>query len=535
METTNACKLPCVVQIGFAGSRDLFPGVADPKALYGEVERFLLDRFARLRDELGLGHHHFFCGISQVAIGADFAFSRACRALEIPQRIFLAQSRDAYLNAISPNGAPDFGEAQIAEALALLESPHIIQERVVSESPDRRERFRDAIMETLRVSDLVVCVMPADTQSPSGRGGTNDLLEVAELRGKPALEIRVGTKDGQATFTETWHGLEKFHRPEPPADFAAVECSTSPLPDSAAFLGTLKEFAGEHAKKRKRLFSFLILAIVGLHVFATVLATGALALHGEGVNKQIHGHEIARAFLVAELVCLFAGMMIHRQFHHSAPARVWAESRLVAEIIRSVVQLRAYPLYLGHLFALPFPHQIRPLLRTINVLHLRSTRGQTPTDWKTVRDHYVVHRLNDQLEFYRRDIERLTHRVAQAKTAFWFFAILAFLFTSVKLALSIFVPEDDHSLDLWLPAFGLFAVVFPVLAVAVMSWSIAMSYEGRLHTYAETHRFLNGAHRVNLETAQTKAEFEHLLVETELRLLGETLNWYYRQSFAEVG
>jgi hypothetical protein len=97
--TRSTSSLPCIIQVGFAGSRHLFDDSlerTDIQALERELETQLTDRLQSLKDELGLGPNYHFCGISQVAIGADLIFSRACRALDMPQRVFLPQHEDAY-------------------------------------------------------------------------------------------------------------------------------------------------------------------------------------------------------------------------------------------------------------------------------------------------------------------------------------------------------------------------------------------------------------------------------------------------------
>src|SRR5271170_2188760 len=87
--------LPLVVQLSFAGSRmlvdfDRHPHV-DRAAFERGVQRLLRERIERLRIELKLTERHFWCGISQIAIGGDTVFTRVCQELEIPQRIYLPQ------------------------------------------------------------------------------------------------------------------------------------------------------------------------------------------------------------------------------------------------------------------------------------------------------------------------------------------------------------------------------------------------------------------------------------------------------------
>ena len=61
----------------------------------------------------------------------------------------------------------------------------------------------------------------------------------------------------------------------------------------------------------------------------------------------------------------------------------------------------------------------------------------------------------------------------------------------------------------------------------------AFDIEARLHTSREMLEFL-GPHKDLLATAPTEREYRRLLIETESRLLGETVNWYARRSFMGV-
>ncbi|KAA3593401.1 MAG: hypothetical protein D8M57_00900 [Candidatus Scalindua sp. AMX11] len=60
------------------------------------LEQLVL-QLKKLIKTLKLGEQHFFCGISQIAIGSDMLFVKACQAIkdeEIPHRLFLPQHLD---------------------------------------------------------------------------------------------------------------------------------------------------------------------------------------------------------------------------------------------------------------------------------------------------------------------------------------------------------------------------------------------------------------------------------------------------------
>ena len=222
MTTTPAASpaLQCTVTLGFAGSRQLLDQAPADGTELVQIQKFLTDQLKGLPDALRLSNAHFLCGLSQIAIGADMLFTRACRDLDIPQWIVLPQPRDEFLNAKSSSGTPDFTEQERMEAMTLLDSPHIIHEQVVSNGPDRASRFEDTNLEIVRRSDVVVCLLHADGQRKAGR--TEDMLDLAKNRGRPTLEIRIGRTEGKLEIVPTWHNLTAYIPPKLPTERQGV-------------------------------------------------------------------------------------------------------------------------------------------------------------------------------------------------------------------------------------------------------------------------------------------------------------------------
>lgn len=190
-------RIPLVVQLGFAGSRYLVDKTAHPDLDEAEFHAQVLEHLVSMMQEmprtLGLSERHFFCGVSQIAIGADTIFTRACMRLSIRQRIFLPQRCEAYLAAVSENGERDFTGAQVAVAEELLRSTHIIEDRVVSQSPRRSEQFEDVNLELVGVSDVLTALRRADAEGKPG--GTMDLIERA--RAAQAAAGNHGGREGR--------------------------------------------------------------------------------------------------------------------------------------------------------------------------------------------------------------------------------------------------------------------------------------------------------------------------------------------------
>jgi hypothetical protein len=542
------------VKLGFAGSRRLLEQAPGNSTELAQIQKYLVEQLEGLPKAHHLSKAHFLCGLSQIAVGADTLFTRACRELKWPQMILLPQPRADFLNAVGSNGQPDFTPDERTEAEYLLDNPqtHIIHEEVVSTAPDRASRFEDANLAIVRQSDVVVCLLRADAQRRTG--GTEHLLDLARKRNRPTLEIRVGRKDGKLDFVATWHNLAGNPPPQLPTELEGVSAPAgAPLPSAADYLGALKAFASAEAKGHRKWFRYAAFLIILTHLFATLVAAGVLAGHGAHAPAQAATggeapeaattHPAAHAapawvlgLLALELVLLGIGFGVHQYLHHSQTAKTWALVRLVAEINRSIQAVGRLHLYLHYLFWLSLPARLQPLLHTLNILHLRSTRPLRTEPWQPVRDSYVKNRLdaepNGQITYYTRALEEDRGRLKIGTRMFLVCSLLAMLATGTKLIVSGLASASEAAP--WLaPLLGVLAIVFPVLAVGALSFTAFMDSAARAHTYAETLELLR-KQRPLLQQTESPREFGALLQETEAHLLGEVTGWYSRRSFTSV-
>jgi hypothetical protein len=534
---TPSQGLRCVVQVGFAGSRQLVKPAPEPAAaaeIDAVIRAHLITQLCNLPKELKLGTGHFLCGISQVAVGADTLFCEACRELDIPQRIFLSQHGDDYLAAVNSEGVPDFDPREREKARQLLDSPHVIQERVVSDAAGRRERFEDVSLEILRVSDVVVCLLRDDANGVK-KGGTLELLERAQARERPALEIRVTMKDGQPVLASEWHNLDKFEPPALPAELASIPASDPAdraWPDVEEYGNALKDFASAQARGRQRWFRYSAVFIILTHVLATVCASVALAAHGLRPSHEVH--EVILGLLGLEIGTLLLGFLAHYNLHRSKTAALWAMSRLAAEVYRSVRAAGKSHVYLHYLFQLPMPERILPVLRTLNVLKLRSTRPFRNEPWQPLRDAYVSARLDGQIKYYTDRLAEDQPWLHVATRAFGVLSVLAIGATVFKLLIVAGVAGNALAAEHELTAsLGVLAIILPVLAVGTMSLAAAMDLEARTHTFGDVLKLLQRQRKL-LTQAATRREFEGLMLRAEAALLGETANWYSRRSYLGV-
>ncbi|MCA9200453.1 MAG: SLATT domain-containing protein [Planctomycetales bacterium] len=367
---------------------------------------------------------------------------------------------------------------------------------------------------------------------------------------------------------------EKPDLPEIPRPLDEVQLPAGPdsLPSSEEYCVPLKQLLSDQAKSHQQIFKYLAALIIAAHILATLCATGALALHGHG-NHEASAEKIAEEsldssspdehdeheshptpphkkkqtgnhaeplseraipiLLALELVLLLAGVRFHSKLHHANAPRVWANARVVAEISRSIRAIHPRHLYLEHLFRLPLPQRFRPLLRTLSVLHLRSTRTCRSEPWEPKRTAYVENRVNHQSDYYQRELEKDQRRQERFQALFGICSKLAFLATTIKLILLIIGMLSARQFGLWPQLFGTLAIVLPVLAVAGLSWLAALDCEARVETFKETIAFLKRQENA-LNRADTGAEFDRLVIETETVLLGEVTNWFSRRANTSV-
>ena len=99
-------------------------------------------------------------------------------------------------------------------------------------------------------------------------------------------------------------------------------------------------------------------------------------------------------------------------------------------------------------------------------------------------------------------------------------------------AVSHIAPFGVGTAD-WKTLLGFLAVVLPVSAVAVLSLAAANDLQARQHTFGEMLDFLQ-IQQNRLRLAASRRDFTRIVMETESRLLGETVNWFSRRSFTGV-
>ncbi len=550
-------SLPLALTIGFSGPRIWispanFHPSADPTAIQKAAQEWLMEFLRSLPDRLGDERRRYFLsGLSQIAIGADQAFTCACQALGLPQRIILPQPSDVYVTAGS-SAEPDFSEEQKKATLELLKSPHIIQERVVASVPSRELRFEETNIELVRRCDLLVAMIRAGEEG-GARGGTWGNIELARRQGVPVVIIRVGWNQQGPQLEEDAENEEGIRRlkerlPQIPEILQSVswrenaegdsEPAGTAIPERDEYFKRIMEHCSKQASQHSDDFGHAASVITWTHVTATMLAllalVGVYELAPDGVK-----YWLLAGLLGGELGLLFWGFQRHHRLHAEKSTSRWAMSRLMAEIMRSITAFGRFHAGFSHLESLHLPTSLTPLLRTMEVLHLCQTARDPCDDWESCRDQYIERRLTSdrgQLRYYERQANKARDEHGRALRRFKIASISAITATGLKLLFVLAVcicHIHPSSSDVIKATLGFFGVILPVLAVAFLSLAAAHDLEARYHTFAEMDEFLKKQVRL-LKNADSEREFARLMIETESQLLGETATWYSRRAFTEV-
>lgn len=534
--TANVEKgVPLVVHVGFAGSRTLSDELsdADESAFVAQVGEALAQRLTRLRGDLGLGAGHVLCGVSSLAAGSDLLFAAACDDAKILRRVLLPRELENFL-ADSEDGVPDFTPDERAEARRRAErSPTtcVIQVSEVSDAPTRVERFEDVNLEIARMSDVLVCMERAGADG--NRGGTRQLMELAAARGKPVLHLTVHREsDGRPRLVERWLGVDgpvssiDFVPPRLPQEFDELDIAhgaDGDLPPMEQYLAELKRYSERQAEETQGAFAFAAWTIIVTHGLATLCASVALIM-ADGAPL------LSKWLLGIEILLLSGGFVSHRRLHKAHKVKRWALMRLTAETAWSCGEAR-FDVPLRYLFRLPFPRVLRPLLRTLHVLHLRDVRGLDvdADDWRERRCTYASRRLRGQrgqIDYFEKERLKARRFLRGASAVFFLGSLIALVCAAVKLGVKLTDFGPDALKD-WL---GVAAIWLPVVAAGAHALAASLDKEAREHTYSDQREFALRQLAL-IEGARSKRECETLVLESEERLLGETVGWFARRSF----
>jgi hypothetical protein len=537
----------CAVHLGFAGARDLFPGIGDPQRrvkFAEELTRQVTQKLSQLRahPRLPLHEGHFFVGVMQIGSGGEGVLADACDSNGIALRVFLPQARDEFLAARSPR-APfddDFSPAQREKAQQRLQRASVLQERVVTTASERTARFADTTAAILREADIAVILQPKHRDGLGKPGRTNEFAEHALRCGKPLYALTFWIDENQKL-----HVYDELRYPRdlnwaPPRLPAVVPLPALALDDLAERVAA---DCGQQAQACNEQCAQASKAVVRTHIACVAAATVLLIL----VNLFRNGITGASAWLLlpATLLPLAAGIFLSRRTLSanatSALRRRWTDLHLAAELARSVLTFAptdgdrdpAVPPFAGQrhgfefLMTAPLPDDLRPLAQTLAVAHWRRLRDQRrPSDWQEARDRYrrerLEHATTGQLAVYRTKFEQVQRHLREVnRQCAWLGA-----FAAVIVAATLILPTPAvHIAGTIAAAFALLAVLVPAAALALQAQRCVFKHRLRALACAELLEHLQRL-SLQLQRAPNESDFLALQAETETRLLAATLDWY---------
>jgi hypothetical protein len=395
----------------------------------------------------------------------------------------------------------------------------VIQERVVSESSNRITRFEETNIEISRVCDVAICVV--GNMAGQGAGGTHDFIQRVMHRKTISIVIQFSMGPERLPVFETsCNVFRPFSVPHTPPELAKLNVSLAGNQGVIDIPDHFDRLTGEAEKLSKRSQGFFKTAaslIIGAHVAATACAVVVVVWHPA----------ITNFLLGLEVVLLLTGYGFHHWLQRSRAAGTWSMARLLAQTAYSLQALREVKAYPRYLFTLPMPESLRPLRRSLCVLHLQATRNVDPAEWPGHRDNYLRSRVEDQQRFYTKALGKWRRHQTYARRTFVAFTAVAVIAAILKFLLSFLDVHVDVSLA------AMAAILAPVIAVAALSLSASLEHDFLVQAYSKALEFLQGRKEL-LEVASSEREFTALAMEVETYLLGETVAWYTRRAHTEV-
>ncbi|HEY4248688.1 MAG TPA: hypothetical protein VGM64_17840 [Lacunisphaera sp.] len=485
--------LPLFHVVGFSGHRQLTEREATARVITAALE------------ELRREAPGEWIGLSSVATGSDQLFVDQVLALGLSWQAILPLPRAEFQKDFTPDEWAD------AEQM-LTQAEHV---RVISENGTREDAYLDCGMETVNGADVLLAFW--DGQPARGKGGTGDVIEYAKSLGKPTLVIDATTL---TIRKENWNRLARGD---------ATLTSLNHLPDSPAADGANPFKAPDHIFAFQRKCDFaasngapqfrrLIVSTVLLHVAATLIAAGALAY---GLHQLVVPW--------AKLLCLSGALGVALVLrHHTHSNHSWVRCRLAAEFCRSALATWGLPQAAPLFQDLDLPG-VRGLTRSLHVLHSRSSLAR-PVSMEEFKQVYLSQRIDDQLNYYKRQENRALPLFNRLKLGFWIATLLAIVCTlayALADTLHMEVPEWTQS-----TIFYFLPIALPVVAASLISLISINDLQRRVARYREMRAMLDDC-RKQVTYCQTWNSLERIVLKIERALLQEVIEWHSITSFSE--
>ena len=444
--------------------------------------------------------------LSSIADGSDQLFSQQARAIGLSWHAILPLPRAEFAQDFTPSEW-----SAVEEDLAAADHVRVID----TVDGDREESYLDCGIETVNGADVLLAFWDGDPAR--GKGGTADVVRYAKSIGKPLMIIDGDTHEVRR---ENWNRLET-------GDPVLADLNELPEAESGRTENPFKapdaifhfqQKCDYHASRGAPQFRRLIVSTVLLHIIATLIAAATVAY---GL------HLLALPWV--ELLCVTLGLGTalvirhHLHSHHS-----WVRCRLAAEFCRSALATWGLPRAAPLLQDLDIAWA-RGLTRALYILHTRSSAAR-PVPIEEFKRIYLSKRVDDQLAYYDRQVDRALPLFKRLTAGFWIATSFAFAITACY---AVTRTVDTAMPDLLrATAFVFLPISLPVAAASVISIISINDLQRRVARYREMRTLLE-ASRLQVSCCQTWNSIEHVVLRTERALLQEVIEWHSLRSFSE--
>ena len=478
-------RLPQFHIVGFTGHRRLeddAPAAASLAAALTELRRLASGEWV---------------AVSSAAAGSDLLFARRVLESGMAWHVLLPLAQESFRH--------DFSAEEWREAEALLARAESVT--ALAETTSREEAYLDCGIETVDACDVLIAVW--DGEPARGRGGTAEMVTYARELDKPLLII--DPDSGQRRR----ENFGQFQAIDPEIAFL------NGLPDAAgralsgadahSTIENLFHKADAAANRSAPQFRRLTVATVLLHIAATIVATAGLAFDWHPILLPWTKLLFVLGALAAALAIRYYGAQ------HN-----WVRCRLAAEIGRAALATWGMPRRSALFEDLDLPGA-RQLVRSLHLLHERSASPEH-ADLEAFRQDYRRQRIENQLDYYRAQLERAAPLLRGLRLGFTISTVLAVLFMlAYALHHSLHLPPLPGPFEA--VAFHFLPIVLPVIAAAFLALVSINDLHRRVARYREMCHLLEGTSRQIMLTHSWRS-LEQLVRRTERSLLREVLEWH---------
>jgi hypothetical protein len=487
--------LPLFKFVGFTGHRHL----AQPELIQRRVAEALQQLTARYSGVEWIA-------VSSIAEGADLLFVQTALAQRLAWHAILPFSDAEFQRDFT-----SAGWQQVEHLLA-----QAAERFTVVGTADRAEAYLDAGLETVDRADVMVAVW--DGAAARGKGGTAEIITYARELQRPLVVI--DALSGEVTEENFAHlgtaddWLDSINGLPGTGNAPDHTRPGEPPPALIEFMRKADLAATRGAPQFRRLVGSTVL----LHVAATLLAVAAL----------VYGwHWLALPWL--KLLCLLGATGVALLLGWKHTHGQWLRQRLVAEVCRSAISAWGLPRSLDFLERLGVG-ELRPMIRTIAVLHQRALREPT-FDLAQFKARYLEKRIVGQLNYYRRQESRAAPLWRRLRAAFWISTVLAIVSTAAY-AVAHTLHAENVPLAVEHLVFQLAPICLPVLAAGSISFISINDLQRRVARYREMQAVLERCRR-QVALTHSWNSVAKAVSETEHALLNEVVEWHSIARYSE--